>query len=87
MARAEAENAVRRGQRSAYIVLTPGFGAASERMFYGKPKQVELGIDPARKAEAGMIEGLLMKHAAEDMQKMFSDPTASTAWWTRPSKT
>ena len=78
MARAEAENAVRRGQRSAYIVLTPGFGAASERMFYGKPKQVELGIDPARKAEAGMIEGLLMKHAAEDMQKMFSDPTAST---------
>ena len=26
MARADAENAVRRGQRSAYVALTPGFG-------------------------------------------------------------
>ena len=78
MNRADAENAVRRGQRTGYIVLTPGFGIASERMFYGEPKQVLLGVDPARKAEAGMIEGLLMKHAAEDMQHLFTDPNAST---------
>lgn len=78
MTRAEAEDAVRRGQRTAYIVLTPGFGVASERMFYGTPRKVELGIDPARPAEAGMIEGLLMKQAAADMQKLFSDQTAST---------
>jgi ABC-2 type transport system permease protein len=78
MSVAEAENAVRLGQRPAYIVIKPGFSVASERMFYGNPKEVELGVDPARKAEAGMIEGLLMKHAGEDMQKMFTDPTAST---------
>lgn len=78
MARADAENAVRRGDRAGYIVLTPGFGDASERMFYGQPKQIELGVDPARRAEAGMIEGLLMKHAAEDMQQLFTDPNAST---------
>jgi len=78
MNRADAENAVRRGERTGYIVLTPGFGTASERMFYGQPKQVELGVDPARRAEAGMIEGLLMKHAAEDMQHLFNDPNAST---------
>jgi ABC-2 type transport system permease protein len=78
MSRADAENAVRRGQRTGYIVLTPGFGAASERMFYGPPKQVVLGVDPARKAEAGMIEGLLMKHASQDMQHLFNDPTASS---------
>ena len=41
------------------------------------PKEIELGVDPARKAEAGMLEGLLMKHAAADMQKMFNDPAAS----------
>ena len=76
MNRADAENAVRLGQRAGYIVLTPGFGVASNRMFYGEPKQVELGVDPGRKAEAGMIEGLLMKHAASDLQKMFSDPNA-----------
>lgn len=75
---AGADNAVRLGQRTGYIVIKPGFGVASERMFYGNPKEVELGVDPARKAEAGMIEGLLMKHAGEDMQKMFNDPAAST---------
>ena len=78
MNRAEAENSVRRGQRTGYIVLTLGFGIASERMFYGEPKQVLLGVDPARKAEAGMIEGLLMKHASEDMQHLFTDPNASS---------
>ena len=49
------------------------------RMFYGSPKEIEVGVDPARQAEAGMIEGLLMKHAATDMQKMFTDSKASTA--------
>ncbi len=77
MTRAEAENAVRRSQQTGYIVLTRGFGVAADRMFYGEPKQVELGVDPARRAEAGMIEGLLMKHAAEDMQHLFNDPNAS----------
>src|SRR5215213_4413649 len=77
MNRADAETAVRLGQRSGYVVLAKDFGAASNRMFYGEPRQVEVGVDPARKAEAGMIEGLLMKHAAADMQKMFNDPTAS----------
>jgi ABC-2 type transport system permease protein len=77
MTRAEAETAVRLGQRAAYIAITPGFGQASERMFYGSSKEVEVGVDPARQAEAGMIEGLLMKHAAADMQTMFTDPTAA----------
>ena len=78
MTRQEAEDAVRLGRRSGYIVVVKGFGAAAERMFYGAPKEIELGVDPARTAEAGMIEGLLMKHAATDMQTMFSDPAAST---------
>jgi ABC-2 type transport system permease protein len=77
MHRADAENAVRRGERTGYIVLTAGFGAASDRLFYGESRQVELGVDPARRAEAGMIEGLLMKHAAEDLQKAFNDPSAT----------
>ena len=77
MAKAEAETAVRRGQRSAYIVIKKGFGAASDRMFYGPSKEVELGVDPGRSAEAGMIEGLLMKHSGEDLQKAFTDPSAT----------
>ncbi len=73
----DAEAAVRRGQRTGFIVVKPGFGEASNRMFYGSPREIEVGVDPARQAEAGMLEGLLMKHAAADMQKMFSDPQAS----------
>ena len=79
MTAADAENAVRKGQRTGFIVVKPGFGEASTRMFYGSPKEIEVGVDPARQAEAGMIEGLLMKHAATDMQKMFTDSKASTA--------
>ena len=79
MARRDAESAVRRAQQSAFLVIRPGFGARSEQMFYGTPREIEVGNDPSRKAEAAMIEGLLMKAAAEDMQKMFSDPKASTA--------
>lgn len=73
----DAEAAVRRGQRTGFIVVKPGFGEASNRMFYGSPREIEVGVDPARQAEAGMLEGVLMKHAAADMQKMFSDPQAS----------
>src|SRR5512139_2580454 len=65
MGRADAEAAVRRGQRAAYFVIRRGFGERSARMFYGEPREIEVGADPARKAEAGMIEGLLMQAAAE----------------------
>ena len=75
--RTEAETMVRRGQRSAYIVLKSGFGAASQRMFYGEPRRIEIGNDPARAAEAAMLDGLLTKHAMGDFQKLFSDPAQS----------
>ena len=75
--RAEAADLVRRGQRAAYIVLRRGFGAASQQMFYGPTREIEIGIDPARKAESGMIEGLLTKHAMQDFQSLFSDPARS----------
>jgi ABC-2 type transport system permease protein len=68
---------VRRGERAAYIVITPGFGAASQQMFYGPTRRIEVGIDPARTAEASMIEGLLTKHAMEDFQSLFSNPDKS----------
>ena len=75
--RAEAETMVRRAQRSAFIVIKPGFGAGSERMFYGEPRQLEIGSDPSRQAEASMIEGLLTKHVMADFQKLFTDPVGS----------
>ncbi|MFN7978639.1 MAG: ABC transporter permease [Vicinamibacterales bacterium] len=73
MPRADAETAVRQGRLAAFLVIRKGFGERSQRIFYGTPREIEVGHDPSRAAESAMIEGLLMKAAAEDMQRMFND--------------
>ena len=75
--RPDAETMVRRGQRAAYVVIRPGFGEASDRLFYGPPREIEIGNDPARAAEAGMIEGLVTRHAMSDFQSLFNDRARS----------
>jgi ABC-2 type transport system permease protein len=77
--RSQATSLVRQGKCSAAIEIPPGFGEASERVFYGQAPKLEVWIDPSRKAESAMIEGLLFKHAAARMQKLFSDRSASKA--------
>ena len=76
-ARPQAEDLVRRGQRAAFVDIKPGFGAAGSRMFYGESRQIEIGGDPARAAESGMIEGLITKHAMTDVQKLFTQSSES----------
>ncbi len=71
--RDDAAQKVRTGKRVAYIVVQKGFGAARQRLFWGDPPTVEIGVDPSRRAESGLIQGVLMKYAAEAMQKTFSD--------------
>src|SRR5918993_5574734 len=75
-ARAEAEESVRTGRRRAYIAVPSGFGLAAERLFYGAPPTVQLGLDPSHAAERGMMEGVLMKYATQGMQEVLSDPQA-----------
>jgi ABC-2 type transport system permease protein len=69
----EARDLVRRGQRVAAVRLPPGFGPASERLFYGAPPQIELFIDPTRSAETAMLQGLLFEQASARMQTAFAD--------------
>jgi len=71
--RQAAEMRVRQGKSTAYIALMPGFGAARQRVFWGGAPRIELGVDPARKAEAGMIQGILTKYAVDVFRTMFSD--------------
>src|SRR5690242_17419437 len=40
--RTEALEAVRKGERIAAVILRPGFGEASSRLFYGTPPEVQL---------------------------------------------
>lgn len=67
---------VRQGKRAAVIRLPEGFGAALDDMFRGQPAELELAVDPARNAEAGMLQGLLLQAAFEGVQGMFTDPDA-----------
>lgn len=74
--REQAFDAVKHRRAVAYVILKPGFGEASRRVFWGEPPQVEMGIDPARGAEAAMVEGILMKYASERMGQAISDQNA-----------
>ncbi len=69
----KAQEDVLNGRCMGYILLKKGFGQARKNPFWGESAEVELGIDPSRKAEAGMLNGILMKYAVQDMQNVFSD--------------
>lgn len=78
--RAEAEQQVKRGRAVALIDIPAGFGVASERLFYGEPAQVDVLIDPSRKAEIGMLEGLLMQVASKDMGRKMNSLGSDSKW-------
>ncbi|MFQ5494457.1 MAG: ABC transporter permease [Phycisphaerae bacterium] len=88
--RDEAVDLVRRGKRVAYFVLTPGFGESLGRMFSTPRPRIEIGVDPARRAEAAMVEGLLTRYAFESVAGRWTagdgdntpgDPDSTFARW------
>ncbi|TKJ40756.1 ABC transporter [candidate division LCP-89 bacterium B3_LCP] len=70
----QARSLVQRGKRSAYLVLPEGFGETSSNLFWGEPTHLEIGVDPARKAETAMLEGMLTGLFMENMMKGLTDP-------------
>ncbi len=68
-----AKNTVRKGKAAAFLILPQGFGAAKGNIFSGDTAHVQLGVDPKRHAIKGLLQGVLMNYAAEDMQSSFSD--------------
>jgi ABC-2 type transport system permease protein len=81
LSRAEGEQRVRSGRGAAAMVVVPrGFATSSERLFFDESGEggitLELGVDPSRRAEGGMLEGVLTKYAFERVQTVFTDPKA-----------
>jgi len=72
-ARGEANENVRKGKWTAYVVLPSGFGQARDHPFQGRPASMEIGIDPSRQAEAGLLQGVLMKQLFRSYEDMFKD--------------
>lgn len=75
LARDEAIDLVRRGRLVGLIAVRAGFGETAGIPWMDGPA-IELGIDPSRKAEAGMLEGLVMQSAAKLMAARFQNPDA-----------
>lgn len=76
MALEQAQNAVRKGDLTAYIVIPEGFGERYDAVFAGKAPTLIVGVDPKRTAEAGLLEGVLMKYGADRFTKLFSSSDA-----------
>jgi ABC-2 type transport system permease protein len=72
--RDEAMDLVRRGKKVAYVVVLPGFGEAAANPLGGVPATVEVGTDPARKAEGAMLRGVLTRHAFDRISSRFPTP-------------
>ncbi len=75
--RASALARVEAGKRIAYLVIPFGFGAARGRIFWGAPATIEIGVDPSRKAEAAMLQGVVLRHLSAGFESLLADESAS----------
>jgi ABC-2 type transport system permease protein len=75
---AEAQEAVRRGNLTGYVLIPKGYGEAAASFRPDGPA-LEVGMDPARKAEAGYLEGILTEATYAGLQELFTDPKKSRA--------
>lgn len=73
---AAAEQQVRTGKQTAVVTLPHGFGNSLDTLFAGKAIELQVGVDPSRKAESGMLEGVLTKYAFMNLQDSFTDMDA-----------
>jgi ABC-2 type transport system permease protein len=73
LGRGEAMDRVRRGQLVGMVAIPKGFGETAGILWMESPA-IDVGIDPSRKAEAGMLEGLIMQAVGKLMMARFQDP-------------
>jgi ABC-2 type transport system permease protein len=74
LGRKEAMDRVRRGRLVGMIAIPKGFGETAGLMWLDAPT-IEVGVDPSRKAEAGMLQGNIMQSMGKLMFARFQDPT------------
>ncbi len=65
------EALVRKGSASACVVVPKGF--SNNGLFAGRATELEVLVDPARAAEAGLLQGKLTQIAFQGMSRMFTD--------------
>ncbi len=68
-----AKESVRKGSRVGMIVLPKGFGETAG-IFWQDAPVIQLGMDPSRSAEAGMMQGLIMEAIGTLAGQRFNNP-------------
>jgi len=63
-----AREQVRKGEKTAFIILPEGFGEAISVPFINDPPEISVGIDPGRESMVAMIEGLILQESFIAMQ-------------------
>ncbi|MFG0257425.1 MAG: ABC transporter permease [Phycisphaerales bacterium JB043] len=72
-----ATEAVLSGRAVAYVVIPKGFGdTGGMSMFMNETPEIEVGVDPSRSAEKGILEGLLMEASFQRLQDSFTNPAS-----------
>jgi len=61
----------------AAVTIPKGFGGKQGAVLGGTAPELQLGIDPSRTAETGMLMGVLQKYAFMGMASTFNDPAAA----------
>jgi len=70
--RQEAQDRVRTRDLAGFIVLPKDFGETAG-IFWAAPPVIQLGVDPSRQAEAGMLQGFILQAMGELVQYRFAD--------------
>ena len=68
-----ARQRVRKGRAVGMIVVPAGFGETAG-IFWGDPPKVQIGMDPSRGAEAGMLQGFIMQAIGSLVEERFTQP-------------
>lgn len=68
------QDAVRKGDLSAYVLIPKGYGQAASKFQYATGPALQIGIDPSRKAEGGMLQGVVSEAAYKGMSDSMAQP-------------
>lgn len=77
--RDSAEMLVAKGGLVAYVALRDA-ASISGKLFHIDMPAIEVGIDPARKAEAGYLQGLVSQAYYTILQEQMTDPSRMQTW-------
>lgn len=73
LGRDEAVERVRKGGAAGVIILPEGFGQTAG-IFWAESPGIDVGLDPSRKAESGMLQGMIMQSMGQLTMSRFQDP-------------